>query len=189
MSKTRASPYGRINFLPFADAMFSGVAIVIIILVSFNQSSSNAVSRPQADIVLRCKPGASIGSYSARFAQEAGSIYGFAAGRVIKPGASIGYSVLIVQEAGSIPGFAAGRVIEDVNAGPEIEKWLSLWPDLSARILLQEFPENRACAGLLKAEIEKLQKRIAADDRSGKAIPLISVSYTGKTPAPSGQEH
>ena len=160
MSKTRSGLYERINFLPFADAMFSGVAIVIIILVSFNQRSAETVSHPQADMVLRCDQGATIGSYS----------------------------VTIVNASAPIPGFAQGRVIEDAKIAADVENWLSQWPDLSARILLQENPENGGCAVQLRSELETVQKRVAIEGRSGKAIPLISVAYAPSAPASDGKE-
>lgn len=159
MSKTRARLYERINFLPFADAMFSGVAILIIILVSLSQRSSETVSHPQADIILRCEPGAALGSYSA----------------------------VIVEAAGSIPGFRAGRAIEDGRIRREIENWLGQWPELSARILLQEYTGNRFCADALKDDLETLHNRLAAEGRAGKAIPLISVAYAAGSLTRNGQ--
>lgn len=139
--------YERINFLPFADAMFSGVAILIILLVSFSQKSFVAVSRPQADMVLRCDIGPS--------------------GR---------YTVTFVTPGGDNK-TAAGKTLPDDDAAAEIERQLALFPELSARLLLLEYPGNWYCTDKLKERLEQLRDKLAEDGRSGKAIPLMAVSY------------
>jgi len=158
MRKASAKLYERINFLPFADAMFSGVAILIIILVSFSQKSFVAVSRPQADMVMRCDLGAG-GAYTVTF---------------------------IPNGASKDP--AVGKTFADKDAIAEIERQLGLWPELSSRLLLLEYAGNWYCTDKLKEQLEKLRDRLAADGRTGKAIPLIAVSFASETNAHGGQE-
>jgi hypothetical protein len=149
--------YERINFLPFADAMFSGVAIVIIILVSYSQKSSEAVSRPQADIILRCELGSTFNSYTVRFAEA-------------EPGKEN----------------AAGPNVAGENVIPEIKRQLGLWPELTVRVLLLESQANWYCTDLLKKELERLRDSLVEDGRTGMAIPLIAVAYRDDM-APGGR--
>ena len=145
--KARKRSYERINFLPFADAMFSGVAIVIIIFMNYGHKHVQEINRPQADFILRC---------------EGASAYE--------------YSVLFLK-SGSEKGLAAEKRVGNDEIENEIREKLRRWPELSARLLVQQNPGNRQCTADLKQKLDRLRGNMIKEGRSGMALPLYSIVF------------
>jgi hypothetical protein len=149
---SRKKLYERINFLPFADAMFSGVAIVIIIFINYAQKSPQDISRPQADIILQCEDAAA-GNYTVHFLK---------ADPPAKP--------------------AVLKTVAKAEIEHELKARLGAWPELSARLLVQETTGNRGCTEALNGVLETLRESIVRNGRTGLAVPIYSTLFLDDVP-------